>query len=120
MSNDQDRRKDAGSRRKFINYSMLSAAALGAAQKASGETGAPIRIPDVIPTAISTPGKPAAFPMRGAQVFAKVCKEEGLAALFCRACVRRNQAVSCGGHAGRSAPISLRRRLDDQNAAGCQ
>ncbi|MGH9662000.1 MAG: thiamine pyrophosphate-binding protein [Bryobacteraceae bacterium] len=70
------------SRRSFLSRSVLAAGALGAAQKASAEP-APIRVPDAIPAALKTPGKPAAFPMRGAQVFAKVCKEEGLAALFC-------------------------------------
>jgi len=79
-----DRERAPGSRRNFLTKSMLAAGALGAAQKATAETtAAPIRVPEAIPSALKTPGKPAAFPMRGAQVFAKVCKEEGLAALFC-------------------------------------
>ena len=63
---------------------MQAAAALpAAAQLATPQTSPGIRLPSAIPTALATPGKPAAFPMRGAQVFAKVCKDEGLAALFC-------------------------------------
>jgi len=68
--------------------SMLTAAgALGAprmaAVPAAAPTVAPIRLPNAIPTALNLPAKPASFPMRGSQVFAKVCKNEGLAALFC-------------------------------------
>lgn len=66
-------------RRKF----MLSAAALPAAQVASAQPSPGIRVPDSIPSSVAAKGKPAEFPMRGAQVFAKVCKDEGLAALFC-------------------------------------
>src|SRR5215469_9949045 len=67
---------------------MLTAAgALGAprmaAVPAAAPTVAPIRLPNAIPTALNLPAKPASFPMRGSQVFAKVCKNEGLAALFC-------------------------------------
>src|SRR5260370_5360692 len=42
-----------------------------------------ILLPDDIQSALHLPVKPASFPMRGSQVFAKVCKNEGLAALFC-------------------------------------
>src|SRR5947199_10794988 len=74
------------SRREFLNRSMLGAAgALGAAKPlaaaATAATG--IRLPDAIPAALELPAKAAKIPMRGAQVFARVCKEEGLAALFC-------------------------------------
>jgi len=75
------------SRREFLKGSILSATgALGAAKMAAAVTGAPepaIRLPEAFPTALNTPPKPAEFPMRGSQVFAKVCKNEGLAALFC-------------------------------------
>src|SRR5882724_4029832 len=75
-----------GSRRSFLNKSMLAslagAAGLGA-RGASAASGGPIKIPDAITDAQKAIPKPAAFPMRGAQVFAKVCKEEGLQALFC-------------------------------------
>jgi len=75
------------SRRDFLKGSILSATgALGAAKIAAAVTGAPepaIRLPEAFPAALNTPPKPAEFPMRGSQVFAKVCKNEGLAALFC-------------------------------------
>jgi thiamine pyrophosphate-dependent acetolactate synthase large subunit-like protein len=79
---------EKASRRKFLNRGMLTAAAgaLGAAQSAVAATTSAeraIRLPDAIPAALNTPPKPASFPMRGSQVFAKVCKNEGLAALFC-------------------------------------
>ena len=78
-----DSAKEKNSRRGFLGGSLTAAAALGAAQKAGADSAALIRVPDAIPAALNTPGKPAAFPMRGAQVFAKVAKDEGLAALFC-------------------------------------
>jgi acetolactate synthase I/II/III large subunit len=73
------------SRRGFLNASAIAAAAaFGTAQRAQAEPGvSPIRVPDAIPNALSTPGKLANWPMRGAQIFARVCKDEGLAALFC-------------------------------------
>jgi thiamine pyrophosphate-dependent acetolactate synthase large subunit-like protein len=82
----ESRENNENSRRKFLNRSMMAAAAAmgaGAQRAAAAPTGAPIKVPDVIPNMVAQPGKPAAFPMRGAQVFAKVCKDEGLAALFC-------------------------------------
>jgi thiamine pyrophosphate-dependent acetolactate synthase large subunit-like protein len=75
-----------GSRRDFLSRSALAAAgALGAVKGAAAATTATpgIRVPDAIPAALQSPAKPAVFPMRGAQVFARACKEEGLAALFC-------------------------------------
>lgn len=78
---------NAGSRRDFLKQSVLTAAGAMAASKvatASAATAAPpIRVPDAITSALNLPVKPANFPMRGSQVFAKVCKSEGLAALFC-------------------------------------
>jgi thiamine pyrophosphate-dependent acetolactate synthase large subunit-like protein len=75
------------SRRDFLKGSILSATgALGAAKVAAAvasSTEAPIRLPEAFPAALNAPPKPAEFPMRGSQVFAKVCKNEGLAALFC-------------------------------------
>jgi hypothetical protein len=72
---------EKASRRKFLNRGMLTAAAgaLGAAQSAVAATTSAeraIRLPDAIPAALNTPPKPASFPMRGSQVFAKVCKNE--------------------------------------------
>ncbi len=82
---DKERELGKGSRRSFLSRSVVAAGALGAAQKAmsAAAVAAPIRVPDAIPEALKTPERPAAFPMRGGQVFAKVCKQEGLAALFC-------------------------------------
>ncbi len=81
-----DRADNDGSRRAFLNKTMLSgltgAAGLGT-RGASAASGGPIRIPDAITDSQKAAPKPAAFPMRGAQIFAKVCKEEGLQALFC-------------------------------------
>jgi thiamine pyrophosphate-dependent acetolactate synthase large subunit-like protein len=43
----------------------------------------PIKIPDEFALASKMPLKKAEFPMTGAEVFGRICKEEGLAALFC-------------------------------------
>src|SRR5438445_706050 len=75
------------SRRDFLNRSVVAgSAALAAAQKASAASAPepkPIQIAGAFTNAQNTALRPANFPMRGAQVFAKVCKDEGLAALFC-------------------------------------
>ena len=84
--NDESAR-DKKSRRDFLNRSILSAAgALGAVKGAAAPaTAGPqaIRLPDAIPAALKLAPKAASFPMTGAQVFARACKDEGLAALFC-------------------------------------
>ncbi len=80
-------------RRKFL---LSSAAGAGAMVTAIGATtnvlaGAgpsipSIRIPKEIPDSLNEPPKPGSFEgkgMTGAEVFAKLCKEEELAALFC-------------------------------------
>ena len=74
------------SRRKFMTKAVAGAtaatvlssseAALAAADEHS------IKIPDEFALAEKTAPTKAVFPMSGAQVFARVCKEEGLAALF--------------------------------------
>ena len=83
---DEQKPRNKDSRRSFLNRSVLTAAA-GAfvAKKAAAADATPgsIKLADAFNTAIAATPKPAAFPMRGAQVFAKVCKEEGLAAMFC-------------------------------------
>ncbi|MBS1788028.1 MAG: thiamine pyrophosphate-binding protein [Acidobacteria bacterium] len=76
------------SRRRFLTRAVTSAgaiAALGAndATAASAAETNPIRVPDEFAQAAKTPPTKAVFPMTGAQVFARVCKEERLAALFC-------------------------------------
>src|SRR5258708_33994328 len=76
---------ETASRGDFLKRSMLTAGALGASKvvaAAAEPTGPAIRGPDAIPAALNLPAKPATFPMRRAQVFAKVCKSEGLAALL--------------------------------------
>jgi thiamine pyrophosphate-dependent acetolactate synthase large subunit-like protein len=75
----------ANSRRSFLNRTTLAAAAAAFATKKAkaAPTAGAIKIPDIIPNSLNTAPKPATFPMRGAQVFARACKEEGLAALFC-------------------------------------
>ncbi len=76
------------SRRKFITKTMTGATAaafLGAGKVSAAENPEtkPIKVPDEFAQAAKTAPVKAAFPMTGAQVFARVCKEEGLAALFC-------------------------------------
>jgi hypothetical protein len=83
-------RKPDVSRRKFITTAMTSAGAtavtaLGADKVTainSSEAGE-IKLPDEFALAAKVTPVKAEFPMTGAQVFARVCKEEGLAALFC-------------------------------------
>jgi thiamine pyrophosphate-dependent acetolactate synthase large subunit-like protein len=63
-----------------------TAATLGAGTvglAAAEEDIAPIRVPDEFETAKSAPLPAVDFPMTGAQVFARACKAEGVAALFC-------------------------------------
>lgn len=89
--NDQRAEPDV-SRRSFITKAAIGAGAtaatmLGAPKSAAAEApdvaAQPIKIPDEFGLAAKVPPKKAEFPMTGAEVFARVCKEEGLAALFC-------------------------------------
>ena len=81
----------AVSRRRFMSKAMAgagvtAATALGASESVTADDAAAthkIKIPDEFARAASTAAAKAEFPMSGAQVFARVCKEEGLAALFC-------------------------------------
>jgi len=95
MANDTRTTKNAGTvtRRDFLGSSASVGAAAAAglvAQAASTNANAAadakskpaIRPPDEMKTRDEAI-KPANFPMDGAQVFAKFCKDEGLAALFC-------------------------------------
>ena len=93
-SKDNDGTNGAGTtRRKFL---LTSAAGAGAVVTAIGAgtnvlagvgEGIPsIRIPKEIPASLNEAPKPGSFEgkgMTGAEVFAKLCKEEELAALFC-------------------------------------
>ena len=59
-------------------------AAAGAPPGAAGDTNvAPIKIPAEFDAARTSTLPKLDFPLTGAQVFARVCKEEGVAALFC-------------------------------------
>lgn len=59
-----------------------SAASAAAAQHAGGAGIAPITIPPEFAAAATAPPKALEFPMTGAEVFARACREEGVAALF--------------------------------------
>jgi len=79
------------SRRNFITKAAIGASATAAtmlgtsnvARASAPDEARPIKIPDEFALAAKAPLKKADFPMTGAEVFARVCKEEGLAALFC-------------------------------------
>ena len=80
------------SRRSFITKTAVGAGATAAAMLGPTRISAapdspdgtrPIKIPDEFELAAKAPLKKADFPMTGAEVFARVCKDEGLSALFC-------------------------------------
>ena len=78
------------SRRNFLTKAVTGAGATAAAMlvdsratAAATSSGNSITVPVEFAQAAKTPGVKADFPMNGAQVFARVCKEESLAALFC-------------------------------------
>ncbi|QQS45431.1 MAG: thiamine pyrophosphate-binding protein [Acidobacteriota bacterium] len=84
----ESRNSDADvSRRKFIARAVAGAGAtsivaFGESESAAQGGAGGIRVPDeLVQASKATPVK-ANFPMSGAQVFARVCREEGLAALF--------------------------------------
>ncbi len=82
-----DKKKDQEvSRRKFITKAAVGVGATAATAFGESQTQAaaenPIKIPAEFAQAAQAQPVKAAFPMTGAQVFARVCKEEGLAALF--------------------------------------
>lgn len=96
---EKKKRPDA-SRRSFITKTMVGAGATAVTAFGQSKTPAAdksetnksetnkseartIKIPDEFAQAAKIPPAQPAFPMTGAQVFARVCKEEGLAALFC-------------------------------------
>lgn len=77
---------DSVSRRKFVTRGAVAAAAAAGANAAAStieRRDSAITVPSEVPASLAEAPRPAAFPMTGAQVFAKACKEEGLAALFC-------------------------------------
>ena len=79
------------SRRNFLKTTVTGAGATAAvaaagqaAHAADVATGGPaITIPPEFGAAAAAPLKRLEFPMSGAEVFARACKEEGVAALFC-------------------------------------
>lgn len=82
--------KATESRRAFMRQAVLggagaTAAALGTGRVASAaeEDVKPITIPSEFEKAKAAPLPEIDFPMTGAQVFARACKEEGVKALFC-------------------------------------
>lgn len=88
--------KESMSRRDFLKVGSASVAAAAASTalgrgvlgdasaQASGEILAQQpTIPGAFATAAQTPFKDVDWPLNGGQVFAKICKAEGLAALFC-------------------------------------
>ncbi len=87
-------KKKGLSRRDFLKKAAVGAGVAAAAvtagktcftgKEAFAETGVPpIKVPDEIAISLAAPLPKVNFPMTGAQIFAKVCKAEGLAALFC-------------------------------------
>jgi thiamine pyrophosphate-dependent acetolactate synthase large subunit-like protein len=89
MSNDNQSPKKQ--RRDFLATAATAAAAAGIASQtqlmAAATGGIPsISIPKEVPSTLTEPAKPGSFEgkgMTGAEVFAKLCKEEDLAAMFC-------------------------------------
>jgi thiamine pyrophosphate-dependent acetolactate synthase large subunit-like protein len=78
------------SRRRFITKAAIGAGATAVSVLGAGKASAaaesspqPIKVPAEFALASKVPPVKVDFPMTGAQVFARVCKEEGLAALFC-------------------------------------
>ena len=72
------------SRRNFVTKGAVAAAvAAGAKASTTERRDLDIKIPSEVPGSLGEAPNPADFPMTGAQVFARACKEEGLAALFC-------------------------------------
>lgn len=87
MSNDSDKSR-ALSRRSFVTGVAVAAttAAVGAVKDAQARPTAAsggVTIPPEFAAAHSAALPKLDFPLTGAQVFARACKEEGVAALFC-------------------------------------
>jgi thiamine pyrophosphate-dependent acetolactate synthase large subunit-like protein len=92
----RESRKPNAGRRSFLQKAIAgagatAAAALGSAARAqqgsqnppaSAPPVAPIRVPAEFAAAANAAPVTFSFPMTGAQVFARACKEEGVAALF--------------------------------------
>jgi thiamine pyrophosphate-dependent acetolactate synthase large subunit-like protein len=74
-------------RRKFLARAGVTAASVIAVSKVTAaepkDGERPIKVPAEFTLSSSVPPQKIDFPMTGAQVFARACKQEGLAALFC-------------------------------------
>jgi thiamine pyrophosphate-dependent acetolactate synthase large subunit-like protein len=76
------------SRRAFLRKAVsgagvaVAAAAGAPAVNAANEAAPPIRIPEEFSAAATASPRRPEFPMSGAEVFARACKDEGVAALF--------------------------------------
>ncbi len=80
------------SRRRFLRHAAAGAgataltatsvAAASTTEQVAAASPPPIRIPAEFARGASAAARPFSFPMTGAQVFARACKEEGVAALF--------------------------------------
>jgi thiamine pyrophosphate-dependent acetolactate synthase large subunit-like protein len=96
MSNQEKR--SSVSRRRFLRQSISGAAAtaalagtgapaaaqsVAASSSSAAGSGNGIKVPAEVTAAASAKAKDFTFPMTGAEVFARACKDEGLAALFC-------------------------------------
>ncbi len=78
--------KNSVSRRGFVTKGAVAAAVAAGGKVAASTTerhDSNIKVPSEVPQSLSEAPKPPDFPMTGAQIFAKACREEGLAALFC-------------------------------------
>ena len=86
MASNRSKAENSVSRRGFVTKGAVAAAVAAGANAAASTTeryDSNIEIPSEVPTSLSEAPKPPDFPMTGAQIFAKACKSEGLAALFC-------------------------------------
>ena len=84
MATDRDNPASAVSRRRFVTRGAVAAAvAAGAKASTTARRDGNITVPAEVPASLAEAPRPADFPMTGAQIFAKACKQEGLAALFC-------------------------------------
>ena len=86
MGSQRNNGERAVSRRGFVTKGAVAAAVAAAAEAAASTTerhDSNIKVPSEVPVSLAEDSKPPDFPMTGAQIFAKACKAEGLAALFC-------------------------------------
>lgn len=86
MASKSSRAERSVSRRGFVTKGAVAAAVAAGANAAASTTerrDSNIKLPSEVPSSLSETPRPPDFPMTGAQIFAKACKAEGLAALFC-------------------------------------